>query len=261
MKLRRLFAGALALVLGATGFASVTDVADAAPAVASERDPVVIVAGTSAAQPIANVFYSVLANRLERDGFEPFIFGLPGGGLGDIADTAQSLRDFTDGVLSTTGADTVDLVGHSQGGLVGRYYIRFLGGEPNVDNMVSLATPHRGTDLARLAELFRLGDIGLCEACEQMAPGSDFLAALNAGDDSFGDVEYTNLVTRFDEIVFPFTTGLLQADDNNTNVTVQDRCFLRFVEHLTMATDGTVYSGVRQALQGQDDIRLNCFAL
>jgi triacylglycerol esterase/lipase EstA (alpha/beta hydrolase family) len=259
MRLRRLLAGGLAFALAATALGSVN--AHAAPAAADEPEPVVIVAGTTAAQPIADVFYSTLAHRLERDGFEPFIFGLPGGGLSDIADTAQALSDFTDGVLAATGDDTVSLVGHSQGGLVGRYYIRFLGGEANVDNMVSLATPHRGTDLARLAELFRLGDIGLCVACEQMAPGSDFLAALNAGDDSFGDVEYTNLVTRFDEIVFPFANGLLQPDGNNTNVTVQDQCFFRLVGHLTMATDGTVYSGVRQALQGQDDIRLNCFAL
>jgi triacylglycerol esterase/lipase EstA (alpha/beta hydrolase family) len=222
---------------------------------------VIIVAGTSAAQPLADVFYAPLAARLRSDGYEPFIFGLPGGGLQDIATTSQALSDFADDVMGSTGSDTVSLVGHSQGGLVGRHYIRFLGGADNVAHMVSLGAPQYGTSLANLATWFGLGNCLGITACEQMAIGSSFLADLNAGDDSFGPVQYTNIATKLDAIVTPYRTAFLDSDANNTNVAVQDRCWARLVGHVTLATDGAVYSGIRQALEGRDSIRLSCWAV
>ena len=78
-------------------------------------------------------------------------------GLGDIADTSQALNAFADSVRAQTGAARVDLIGHSQGGLVGRYYIKYLGGASEVDSMISLGAPHYGTSLANLATLLGLG--------------------------------------------------------------------------------------------------------
>src|SRR5215510_6673088 len=85
---------------------------------ATTRDPVIIVAGTFAGEGTADVYYAPLAARLRADGYQTFIFGLPGGGLGDIANTSQALDAFADGVRAQTGAAQVDLIGHSQGGLV-----------------------------------------------------------------------------------------------------------------------------------------------
>jgi triacylglycerol esterase/lipase EstA (alpha/beta hydrolase family) len=230
------------------------------PAAAATRDPVVIVAGTFTGQPIANVFYAPLAARLRADGYQPFIFGLPGGGLGDIATTSQTLDAFADQVRAQTGSARVDLIGHSQGGLVGRYYIKHLGGASEVDSMISLAAPHYGTTLANLASLLGLGNCLGVVACEQMAIGSSFLAALNAGDDTIGSVSYTNFATVFDAIVTPYTSSFLNNDGNNRNVRVQSPCFARIVGHITIATDGTVYSGIQDALAHRS-ISLNCFAL
>jgi triacylglycerol lipase len=256
--MRRRFAAAAlcAAMLVVSGVATTPSPASAAPA----NDPVIIVAGTSAAQPIADVVYSGLAARLRADGYTPYIFGLPGFGLGDIAATAQALNQFADQVRSQTGALKVDLVGHSQGGLVGRYYIKNLGGAGEVDSMISLGAPHYGTALANLATFLGLGNCLGVTACEQMAAGSAFLNNLNAGDDTIGDVRYTNIVTVFDEVVVPYWNGHLRNDGNNANVTVQVPCFARLVGHLTLATDGTVYDGVRDALR-HEPIRLNCFAL
>jgi triacylglycerol lipase len=260
----RLVAGAVAVAVAAVGIVGAAVLAGspqagAAPAQATP-DPVVVVAGTSANQPAADVFYAPLAARLRNDGFRPYIFGLPGGGLGDIADTSVALAAFVDSVRAQTGAARVDLVGHSQGGLVSRYFVRNLGGAAEVDSLVSLGAPHYGTALANLGVFFGLGDCLGVTACQQMAAGSDFLDALNAGDDTIGAVSYTNVVTVFDEVVFPYRTGHLGNDGNNSNVTVQAHCPLRVVGHLGLALDGTVYDGVRDALRHQS-VRLSCFAI
>jgi triacylglycerol esterase/lipase EstA (alpha/beta hydrolase family) len=221
---------------------------------------VIIVAGTFAGQPVAGVFYAPLAARLRLDGYQPFIFGLPTSGTQDIAVTAQALNAFADQVRSQTGAARVDLVGHSQGGLVARHYVRFLGGASEVDSVVSLGAPQYGTAVANVAKLFGLGNCVGIVSCQQMAIGSSYLANLNAGDDTVGNVRYTNIVSANDAIVVPHTTGWLANDGNNANVRVQSPCFLRVVGHVGLATDGTVYSGIQDALAGRS-ISLDCFAL
>jgi len=235
--------------------------ASASPAAAATaKDPVIIVAGTFAGEGTADVYYAPLAARLRSSGYQPFIFGLPGAGLGDIANTSQALNAFADGVRAQTGAARVDLIGHSQGGLVGRYYIKYLGGASEVDSMISLGAPHYGTSLANLAALLGLGSCLGVIACQQMAIGSSFLANLNAGDDTIGSVDYTNIASSFDEIVTPYWTAFLNNDGNNHNVLVQSPCFLRTVGHIGLPLDGTVYSGIEDALAHRST-SLDCFAL
>jgi triacylglycerol lipase len=244
---------AVSIVLGAASPAG-------ARTAQASADPVVIVAGTFAGETAADVFYQPLAARLAADGRQSQIFGLPGSGLGDIRDTARELDAYVDRVLARTGASRVDIIGHSQGGLVARYYIKYLGGDSTVDSNISLGTPNHGTAVANLLRLLGLGTCLGVTACQQMAAGSAFLADLNAGDDTIGNVSYTNIATVFDEIVVPYTTAFLDNDGNNTNVTVQRPCFARFVGHVGLALDGTVYSGIQDALAHQP-ITLNCFAL
>lgn len=229
------------------------------PAGSGEPDPVIIVAGSYADHPVADVFYAPLQARLRADGYTAHVFGLPGGGLGDIRDTAQHLAEFVGDVRDETGADRVNLIGHSQGGIVSRYYIQGLGGANEVGGLISLAVPHRGTAITNLAIVVPGGCIGSV-ACEQLAIGSEFLAELNEGDDSPGDVRYTNIVTVYDTLVVPYTSGLLTPDDNNTNVLVQGQCPLRVVGHSGLALDGAVYTGITAALENQA-ITLNCTAL
>jgi triacylglycerol lipase len=225
------------------------------------KDPVVIVAGTYASGPIADIAYAPLKGRLTNDGYPTFVYDLPDLGLGDIAVTSAGLREFVEQVRRITGSGRVDLIGHSQGALVSRYYVKYLGGDAVVDSLVSLAAPHYGTIEANIAA-FLLG-FGTCFgslACQQMSIGSPFLNALNDGDDTIGDVKYTNFATVLDQIVIPYTSGHLSNDGNNTNVTVQGQCPLRVVAHITMATDGAVYSGIRDALR-HEPITLDCFAV
>jgi len=229
-------------------------VAPAVAGAADRPDPVVIVNGTFGPA----FFYEPLAARLRADGHEVHIFELTNLGTGDIADTAQDLARFVDGVRAATGAAKVDLVGHSQGGLVARQYVKYLGGEATVDSLVSLGAPHYGTAVANIADFFGFGNCLGVVACQQMAVGSDFVNELNAGDDTIGSVRYTNLYTALDELVRPVANASLQ--DGATNVLIQSQCPLRAVGHVGLALDGTVYDGVHDALLGRP-IQLNCFAV
>ncbi len=212
-------------------------------------DPVIVVGGTFSPE------FTVLPlrNRLADDGYDAYTFALPGGGLQDIALSSQALGDYVDTVLAQTGASQVDLVAHSQGGLVGRYYIKNLGGSSSVDSLVMLGAPNNGTRLANIAGVFGITQI--CDACEQMRRGSTFLNDLNAGDDTIGDVEYTNIYTAFDEVVFPARTA--RMNDGATNVKLQSYCW-RIVGHIGLLGDGAVYDGVDDALQGRS-IRPDCW--
>lgn len=225
---------------------------DATPSNTDVDDPVIIVAGTFSPE-FAN---QPLEARLSADGYDAHIFVLPEQGRPDMAETSESLAEFVDDVLATTGAEKVDLIGHSQGGLLARYYVKELGGVDTVDTVITLGTPNYGTELAD--GTLSSGTSDDCIACAQMAVGSEFLNALNEGDDTIGSVEYTTIYTTFDPVVRPVENAALE--DGATNVLVQDQCRFRLVEHIGLIFDGAVYSGIRDALEHQA-VELDCWAL
>jgi triacylglycerol esterase/lipase EstA (alpha/beta hydrolase family) len=153
-------------------------------------------------------------------------------GIDYIQHSAQQLAAYVDSVLAATGAAKVDLVGHSQGGMMPRYYIKNLGGGGKVDDLVGLSPSNHGTTNPFASPLGPA-----CPACRQQAAGSAFLAALNSGDESPGPVSYTNIVTRYDEVVTPYTSGFLAPDANVTNITLQDKCPNDTSEHLRTPYD------------------------
>lgn len=241
-----LVATATALTIGA--------VAVPATAAAAAPRPVVVVAGTFGPA----FFYEPLAARLRADGHQVAIFQLTSLGTVDIRTTARNLDRFVGDFRARTGAAKVDLVAHSQGGLVARQYIKNEGGAAEVANLVNLATPNYGTVVANIADFFGGGNCIGIVACQQMQVNSSFLNDLNAGDDTIGSVRYTNLYTVYDELVQP--VGNAKMNDGATNVLVQSHCPARWVAHVGMALDGTVYDGVADALSGAP-VRLNCFAV
>ncbi len=248
--MKRPLLAALACALSAITLAP-TSASAAAPA---SNDPVVVVAGLFGPA----FFYEPLAARFRAGGTEAFVFQLTNIGTGDIADTAEDLASFVAGVRADTGAAKVDLVAHSEGGLVSRQYIKYEGGASTVDSLVTLGTPNYGTAVANILDFIGAGNCLGIVACQQMAIGSDFLATLNAGDDTIGSVRYTNIYTALDELVRPVENAALR--DGATNVLTQSQCPFRVVEHLNLALDGTVFDGIRDTLRGEP-VRLNCFAV
>ena len=147
-------------------------------------------------------------------------------GTGPIERSAQQLADFVASVRAKTGASKVDLVGHSQGGMMPRYFIKFLSGGGAVDDLVGLSPSNHGTSNP-LAPPISFA----CPACGQQATGSAFIRNLNSGDETPGATSYTNIVTRYDEVVIPYTSGNLSGP-NTTNVTLQAKCPADTSDHL-----------------------------
>ena len=88
-----------------------------------------------------------LAYRLARAGLGPIV-GFEYWTLGRTAAAARQLAWFVEQVQGRTGAPQVDVIGHSMGGVVGRYYVQLLGGDGAVANLVTLGSPHLGTDVS-----------------------------------------------------------------------------------------------------------------
>ncbi|KAA1415448.1 alpha/beta fold hydrolase [Nocardioides humilatus] len=162
------------------------------------------------------------------------------GGLGNIKDSAQELKVFVDQVLAATGARKVDIIGHSQGTFMPEYYAKFLGGASKIKKYISLAPLWHGTKgtmpLSMIAKGFGIAedDFPVCAACVQMGNESQFLARLREGGLLVGNIEYTNIMTKYDELVRPYTSG---SEPGMRNLVVQDYCKTDFSEHFEIASD------------------------
>ncbi|MFJ8947502.1 esterase/lipase family protein [Streptomyces sp. NPDC102395] len=230
---------------------------DCRPSAAHPR-PVVLVHGTFA-NSVDN--WLSLAPYLTHRGYCVFSLDygqLPGvpffHALGPIDESAGQLSAYVDRVLAATGAAEADIVGHSQGGMMPRYYLKFLGGAAKVNALVGIAPNNHGTTLAGLAHLLPYfpGAEDLLTAATpalaQQIAGSEFMAKLNAGGDTVPGVRYTVIATRYDEVVTPYRTQFLSGA-NVSNVLIQDRCALDLSEHALLGlTDRIAFHEVANAL-------------
>lgn len=91
--------------------------------------------------------FVLLASRLGKAGIGP-IFGFEYWTFGRVAAAARQLGWFVDQVREATGAEQVDVIGHSMGGVVGMYYVTLAGGDGTVANLVTLGSPLQGTDVS-----------------------------------------------------------------------------------------------------------------
>ncbi|MBF6619941.1 MAG: alpha/beta fold hydrolase [Patulibacter sp.] len=213
--------------------------------------------------------WASLSPRLKSDGY--CVFALNYGddansalgllpslkGTSDIAESAEELAAFVDDVRAATGADEVDIVGHSQGGLMARQYLKFEGGASEVNRLVTLGATHHGTTLSGIGTLgATFGLLGaaepfLGEAAIQQVVGSDFLATLNAGGDTVPGVDYTVIATKYDEVTTPYQSTFLTAGPGATvqNITIQTGCPIDFSDHLSMSFGPRISAIVRNALK------------
>ncbi|GJF30951.1 lipase [Kitasatospora sp. NE20-6] len=145
--------------------------------------------------------------------------------------SAAQLGTFVDQVRAKTGSDKVDIVNHSMGGLVTRWYVKQLGGHAKVAHWASLAGANHGTTYAGACLVY--------PSCQEMYPGSSFLATLNSGDETPGTTSYRTWLSPCDGVILPYTST---AVSGGTNTTVACQT------HIGFLTDLVVLAQVRSYL-------------
>ena len=170
-----------------------------------------------------------LMRQLQAHGREVLVVELPGDGTGDLREAARALESVADTALKG-GAPSVDVVGYSAGGITARLWVKELDGAAHARRVVTLGSPHHGTQLAALGPL--LG--ATCPVgCQQLVPGSELLADLNDGDETPAGPQWLSLWSATDQVVTPPGTARLQGA---TNVVLQDVCPGTAADHGQLAT-------------------------
>jgi triacylglycerol lipase len=240
---------------------------------AAHPRPVVLVHGLGATQA-AN--WSYHAPRLKAAGYCVFsltygvdprmvLFGFPGGTI-PMEQSSGELAAFVDRVLAATGAAKVDLVGHSEGTVMPRWYLEKRGGAAKVQKFIALTPLWRGTKLLAVDQLRdaipALSNVviglvaSLCGSCPQFISGSPYLNTLNADGEAVPEIEHTNIMSRYDELVVPYTSGAMR--DGGTNIVLQDVCPNDYSEHGLVAVDPVVTQLFLNALDPAHATAVRC---
>ncbi|KAG0229564.1 hypothetical protein BGW41_002990 [Actinomortierella wolfii] len=207
------------------------------------------------------------------------------GGLSDIRSSAREVAQFVDRILAATGAQKVNLIGHSEGTVVSRTYIKFYGGASKVDRVALLAPLTDGTSAYGFTPALKdsgfypfvaaMTDMAGYESVAQMVKGSSFLEELKAGRESEPEVRYLSILTKYDGIVTPPESGLLKnsqgqlvtssssssTDAQGSNVFnqwVQDWCPNSKMDHMEMTSSPVVMAGVYQFFNPQANVEIVC---
>jgi triacylglycerol lipase len=217
--------------------------------------PVVLVPGTF--ENMAKN-WATMAPALKNQGFCVYAlnYGTTNGvdATGPVADSARQLAPFVDSVLASTGATKVDLVGHSQGGMMPRYYMGFLNGAKKVNQLVGIAPSNHGTrglivpSPDYVPPATSVGGSS-CQACSDQQAGSPFLTELNSIGDTLPGPAYTVISTTHDEVVTPYQSQFLTGPTQQiTNITIQDKCPADVIDHDQTPNDPVVQRLVSNAL-------------
>lgn len=155
--------------------------------------------------------------------------------LGGVEAHAKRVAAAVEELRAETGADRVDYVAHSMGGLAARYYVRHLGGQDRIRRLVTIATPHRGTLWAVLR---------VTRSARDMDPAGPFIAALGEEEDVAG-IRCTNIRAGWDQMVWPRESGVWgeHARDHE----------LSFAEHWAIQLDPRALALVLAALEAPED--------
>ncbi|GIF07897.1 lipase [Actinoplanes siamensis] len=227
------------------------------PGTAVSSVPVILVHGTNGR---SSCDWFTLAPLLANHGRDAYPFdwrrARPGPDVSATHRHALELAAFVDEVRAATGAGRVDVVGHSWGAVIARYLVSCLPGEPAagaVRSLVGLAPTYGGTTLHGLlrhphrlpANLRRWLDAKIPTWREQL-PGSAVLAAIN-GAPPAPEVRFTTVVTRYDQMVTPYTASLT-AVPGAEQVVLQDHARRAVVGHLGILHHPAALSQVLRAL-------------
>jgi len=182
-----------------------------------------------------HAIFTVMEYALRRHGFQTlsrYDYGLL---TQNIPRAAVRLGTAIDELSAATGYERVHVIGHSLGGLIARYYVQRLGGDQQVPTLVTLGTPHQGTQLAWAAPLLPL--------VLQLTPDSPVIQDLAAPAQGCR-TRFMAFYSDIDHLVVPGRNARLDHPDLNVlNIAVHG------VGHLSMPNNGRIAFSIAQALR------------
>lgn len=176
---------------------------------------------------------------------------LPEQALGPIDVAAQYIVHAIRTVSERSGRK-VDILGWSQGGMSMRWSLRFWPDTRDlVDDVIGFASSNHGSERLSTTSCAQMG----CRAAVyQQASDSEFIRALNSDVETFAGISYTNIYSRFDEVVVPnsgpedCSTCLTTGEGDIANIQTQEMCPLDVSDHVVIGISGATYALVVDAL-------------
>ncbi|MFI6338624.1 esterase/lipase family protein [Streptomyces sp. NPDC050535] len=156
----------------------------------------------------------------------------------DIRTAAELLGRHIEEICERTGQDRVDIVGHSLGGLIARYYAQCLGGDLRVRTLVTLGTPHSGT---RVVPLMNAHPI-----VRQMRPESGLIEELSRPTPGCR-TRFVSFWSDLDQLMDPLETACVDHPD-----LIAQNVRVSGIGHLALPVHPAVATGIRQALDTGD---------
>lgn len=218
---------------------------------AAGQNPVVLVHGTFSS---AMYSFGALGPALANESLCVFSVDYGAGkpndwfkGVGPVDESAHHISEFVDSVKTATGSSKITLVGHSQGGLIGFYYLKMLQGADHVDRFIALAPSVNGTSIAKTP---KRKAVEYCIACADQHPESELLRTLQEGQITVPGVAYSVLVTQNDLVVLPVEKQFVQ-EPGVQNIYIQDVLPGKRVSHSGMLYDSDTLKLITQLVKGE----------
>lgn len=212
---------ALSVPQGTLDAALVCSTADLSTAA---RPPVLLIPGTTL-NPNVNFDWNWMP-ALDMLNWEWCSVALPDSGMADIQVAAEYVVNAIRSMSAEYG-NRIEVLGHSQGGMIPRWALRFWPDTRTmVDDVVGLAASNHGTTAPAITSC----SSGCAPAFWQQHSTAGFIAALNSHQETFAGIDYTEIYTMFDTTVTPNasdsgSSSLHPGDGPSiTNVAVQNVC-------------------------------------
>ncbi len=164
--------------------------------------------------------------------------------LSDMRASGRELAAEIDSVLAETGADKVDLVGYSEGGVLSQYYVNDLGGDTKVDKLIGVVAENHGMISSPVPPPMDHA----VPPMTQLLSGSEFMNDVYGGGDTRPGVTYTVIASSADPVIAPYEHTYLDGPDV-TNVLLQQDCDLDHSDHEAALYSPRVWQFVLNALQ------------
>ena len=181
--------------------------------------------------------FAVLRRSLRRRGFGQVHTMNYSPLLRDVREAAHQLALQVERVCLETGYERLHIVGHSLGGIIARYYVQRMGGDERVHTLVTMGSPHGGTQVARILPR---------RVSRQLLPGSRLLRELAAPAPECR-TRFLAFYTDLDQCIAPMTSARIEHPDLKAS-----NVFVRGVGHLSLPIHGPVVHAIGTALAHLD---------